>query len=310
MPPALAVPLFLASLVVTLVAARLFARRLDRLGIRFRLPEALIGLLTALAADGPEIASALFALITGAHAVSVGVLVGSNVFNLAAMVGLSAALAGAVTIGRRELAVEGSVALAATFVAGALVLGLLPAAWACALFAAVAIPYVVAAARQPALHHRLPHVHEGALWKPLALIVPAIALIVLGSTGMVRSALVLSDRWHVSKIVVGIVVLAVLTSLPNAYTAVRLGLTGRGSALVSEAFGSNTINLVGGILVPALVVGLAGHSGLTEANLAWLVAMTCVVVVLLAPRGGLTRLGGALLVCLYAAFVAVQLAYA
>ena len=310
MPTPLAVALFLGSLALTLAAAGFFADRLDHVGPRLGLPEAVVGLLTALAADAPELSSAIVALTRGEKDVSLGVVLGSNVFNLAAMVGLSAVLAGAVTIGRRELAVEGSVALAATFVAGALVLGLLPAAWACALFAAVAIPYVVAAARQPALHHRLPHVHEGALWKPLALIVPAIALIVLGSTGMVRSALVLSDRWHVSKIVVGIVVLAVLTSLPNAYTAVRLGLTGRGSALVSEAFGSNTINLVGGILVPALVVGLAGHSGLTEANLAWLVAMTCVVVVLLAPRRGMTRLGGALLVCFYAAFVAVQLAYA
>ena len=55
MPPILAAPLFLVSLAVTLAAARLFARRLDRLGVRFGFPEALIGLLTALAADGPEI---------------------------------------------------------------------------------------------------------------------------------------------------------------------------------------------------------------------------------------------------------------
>src|SRR5207253_9939183 len=179
---------------------------------------------------------------------------------------------------------------AATLLAAALLLGALPAWLALLLFAAIALPYLVVVSRGPG-HHAPARHHEGALWKPTALIVPAVALIVLGSTGMVRSALVLADRWHVSKIVVGIVVLAVLTSLPNAYTAVRLGLTGRGSALASEAFGSNTINLVGGILVPALVVGLARHSGLTGANLAWLVAMTCVVVVLLAPRRGITRVG-------------------
>src|ERR1700751_6458201 len=94
MSPALAVPLFLLSLVVTLATSRLFALRLDRLGVRFGFPEALIGLLTALAADGPELSSALFALIKGAHDVGVGVLVGSNGFNLAAMIGLSAPLEG------------------------------------------------------------------------------------------------------------------------------------------------------------------------------------------------------------------------
>jgi cation:H+ antiporter len=226
------------------------------------------------------------------------------------MVGLSAVLAGAVTIARRELAVEGLVALAATLVAGAVVIDLLSAAWACVLFAAIAVPYVVAASRRPSLHHTSPHAHEGALWKPIALIVPAVALIVLGSTGMVRSALVLADRWHVSKVIVGVIVLAVLTSLPNAYTAVRLGLSGRGSALVSEAFGSNTINLVGAVLVPALVIGLAGRSGVTDASFVWLAVTTCVVIALLGRAGGMGRLGGAVVLALYAGFVVVQLAYA
>ena len=118
----LAIPLFLVSLVVTLAAAQLFARRLDRLGVRFGFPEALIGLLTALAADGPEISSALFALIKGAHNVGVGVLVGSNGFNLAAMIGLSALLAGGVRLPREVLALEGLVGLLVTLLAGALLL--------------------------------------------------------------------------------------------------------------------------------------------------------------------------------------------
>ena len=46
-----------------------------------------------------------------------------------------------------------------------------------------------------------------------------------------------------------------ITSLPNAFTAVRLGLGGRGEALVTETLASNTINLTGGVLIPALFVG-------------------------------------------------------
>jgi Ca2+/Na+ antiporter len=81
---------FAVSLVATLVAAAVFADRLDVVGHRLELPEALIGLLTAVAADAPELSSAVAALVTGAQAVGVGVVVGSNVFNLAAMLGLSA----------------------------------------------------------------------------------------------------------------------------------------------------------------------------------------------------------------------------
>jgi cation:H+ antiporter len=62
----------------------------------------------ALAADGPEISSALFALIRGEHGVSVGVLVGSNAFNLAAMIGLTGLLSGSVRLSRDTLLLEGS----------------------------------------------------------------------------------------------------------------------------------------------------------------------------------------------------------
>lgn len=304
--------LFLASLAVTLAAAAFFADRLDHVGPRLGLPEAVVGLVTALAADAPEISSAVVALARGQKQVSLGVVLGSNAFNVAAMIGLSAVLAGTVTIGRRALAVEGGVGIAATLVAGGLVVGLLPAWVALVLLGAIAAPYLVIVAR--ASGHQAPapaHAHhEGAIWKPVALIVPAVGLIVLGSVGMVQSAVALADRWHVSKAIVGILVLAVLTSLPNAFTAIRLGLAGRGAALVSETLGSNSINLVGGILIPALVVGLAGRSGLVDFSFTWLLGMTGVALLLLAPSSGIGRRGGVLLVALYAVFVAVQLVYA
>ena len=45
-------------------------------------------------------------------------ILGSNVFNLAAMIGASAMLAGAIHLTRRSLAVEGAVALLAAAIAG------------------------------------------------------------------------------------------------------------------------------------------------------------------------------------------------
>src|SRR4051812_31367061 len=121
----IAILVFLGSLAVTLAAASFFADKLDHIGPRLGLPEAIVGLLTAVAADAPELSSAVVALARGDKDVSLGVVLGSNAFNLAAMIGASAALAGIVTIGRRPLAVESVVAVAATLVAGALVFGLL-----------------------------------------------------------------------------------------------------------------------------------------------------------------------------------------
>src|SRR5260370_12538536 len=84
---------FLFGLAVTLASSELFARGLTMLGTKLALSEGLLGLLAALGADSPELSSAVIALLAGAGSVGVGGVVGSNLFNLAALLGLSAVVA-------------------------------------------------------------------------------------------------------------------------------------------------------------------------------------------------------------------------
>jgi cation:H+ antiporter len=329
MAPTIAIPLLVVSLAVTLSAAATFARRLDQLGAKYGLPEVVIGLLTAVAADGPEVSSALAALSKGAHEAGVGVIVGSNAFNLAAMIGVSALLAGGVRIRRPALIFEGSVGLAVTATVILLLLGVLSAILALALLACVVVPYlalVIAGDRlatrlpMPWLHRvveravdedeqrRSPHsgVHF-ATHRQVALMALDVLFIVLGSVGLVQAALALGGRWGIGAALVGALVLGPLTSLPNALTGVRLGLSNRGAALVSEAMNSNTINLVAGVAVPALFVTLTAHSATDKLDLALLAALTVATLAFLGNRRGMGRLGGATVVALYALFVVFQL---
>ncbi len=331
MPSAIAIPVFIASLVATLAAAAFLARTLDRLGVRIGLPEALLGLLTAVAADGPEIAAAIVALVKGAGGVSLGVVVGSNVFNLAAMLGLTALVAGGIHLRREAVAVEGTVGVLVTLIATGVVLGVLPAAPAVALVGCVLVPYLLLLARGPWIARRLPlpervdrglaralgerehwghheRAGEAAVWKLIAVMVPAVAFVVLGSTGMVEAAISLSDRWGVPRSLVGVLVLAPLTSIPNAFTAARLGLADRGGALVSETLNSNTINLVAGVAVPALFVSVVALTTEVKFDFAWLIAMTVASLLLLSRRRGMGRSDGALLIGLYVVFCVVEIA--
>ena len=303
---------FALSVLLTLGAAGTFADRLDHLAPRLGLPEALVGLLTALAADAPEISSALIALAKGDKSVSLGVVLGSNAFNLAAMIGLSALLVGSVRIERRPLAVEGSVGLLAALLAAGVIVEVLAPGLALAAFAAVLIPYLLLLTRRsptlgPADQPSAQRLRETPLWRLASTILASIVLIVLGSEGMVRSALSLADHWHLSPALVGILILAILTSLPNAFTAVRLGRSRRGAALVSETLNSNTINFLGGVMLPALLIGLEPASSLVRFDLVWLIVMTLTALLLLTPRRGASRFGGGLLILLYVVFVAVQL---
>src|SRR6266516_596282 len=292
MTPAAAIPVFLASIGAMLAASAVFASRLDHGGLRLGLPEALLGLLTALAADAPEISSAISALVQ---------------HELEAFVGLWLV---AVTL--------------------AVVAGGLGATAGIVLVAVVALPYVALLAAGPRLARRLPlgvaesrfvhrsfgegHRRARPLHSPreagrlVVLLLLALAVIVAGSVGAVRSATDLADAWSVPGALVGVIVLAILTSLPNAWTGVRFGLQRRGSALISETLNSNSINVVAGLAVPAALGSLGAFSGLDVFGLAWLFAMTGAALVLFGKRDGAGRSAGAFLILLYAIFVAVQIA--
>ena len=307
MTPAFAAPLFVASIALMLYASAHFARRLDQAGLRLGLPEALLGLLTALAADAPEISSAISALVQHDHAVAVGVVVGSNAFNLAAMLGLSAVVAARVRAEHDTFQLEAAVGLSLLAVLLAVVAGGIGGTAGGALVGAIAVPYVVLLAREPRHQARAAHSRREAVHLLVVLLL-ALGLIVAGSVGAVRAATDLAHAWSVPDALVGVVVLAILTSLPNAWTGIRFGLQGRGSALASEALNSNSINLVAGLALPAAFGSFAGFSGLAVFDLAWLVAMTAAAFVLIGRRSGAGRRAGVFLIALYAVFLVVQVA--
>ncbi len=330
-PVPLAVVVFLGCLAGTLGASDVLVRGLDRLGARLGLSEGLLGLLTALGADAPEISSALAALHAGARDVGVGVVLGSNIFNLAALLGLGAVLAGRVQARREGLLLDGGVALLVTLVGSALALGVIAPGSGAGLLALLFIPYVVILGVPPRrlagfpLPPRLrrtvalavsevdveaaedPRVAQAAgPWGAALLVLPALVVIVAGSAGMVAAALALSGAWRLPDSLVGGVVLAALTSLPNAYAASRLALQRRGAAVVSETLNSNTINLLAGLALPLVLVGnttAGGHSGL---ELTWLLGMTAGALALLLRPRGLTRPGGSALILAYAVYVVLR----
>jgi len=316
---------FAAGVVVSLAASWQLVTRLERLGERAGLSEAALGLVAALAADAPEITAAVTALARGQASVGAGVVTGSNVFNLAALLGLAAVAAGWVGFHRRVVLLAG---IPGTWIAAACLLTVarvLPPAAGLALAAAALIPYclLLALARPQAGRLPLPgatwlasavHEEEAELseairpkpgtWRDGLAAALALAAVIAASIAMEQAATTLGHRYQVADIITGAVVLGVVTSLPNAVSAVYLARRGRGAAVLSTALNSNAINVTAGLLVPATLTGLGTPGGLDLLVTAWYAGLT-VLALALAWRGrGLGRLPGSLIIAGYLAFTA------
>lgn len=328
MSTGLALIVFGVGFSLSLGASEVLVRGFSRLGARLGLAAGLVGLLTALGADAPEISSAIVALLAGAKDVGLGVILGSNLFNLAALLGLSSVIAGRLGFRRILLLLDGGVVLWATLVVGLLLIAKLSPGLSLVLIAAVFLCYVFLLAVGPDRLERLPGPprvdrwiataarvihgdleHPGSAaesWGPVWWVIPAIAAIVGGSYAMVRGALVVGDQWHISRAFLGAVVLAAITSLPNAYAAVRFATQRNATAVVSLAFNSNTLNLLAGISIPAVFIGGLSSVPGAAGDVAWLLGMTLLAIGLGYAQRGLSRFGGALLIAVYLLFVVIR----
>jgi cation:H+ antiporter len=318
---------FTAGAGVSLAASWLLVSRLERLAERAGFSEAWLGLVAALAADAPEITSAVTAMARGQASVGAGVVIGSNVFNLAALLGLAAVVAGRIAFHRRVVLLGGIPGIWVAAVCLLVVATVVPPAGGLVLAVAVLGPLIALLGMRRArmrrlrlpsrwVHWLIAAVHEeedelaGAIrprpgtWRDGLTACAALAVVVAASTAMELAATDLGGRYQVAGIVTGGLVLAVVTSLPNAVSAVYLAMRGRGAAVLSTALNSNAINVVAGLLIPAAITGLGAASGQDILVAAWYAGLTVLALTFAYHGHGLSRLPAAMIIAGYLAFVA------
>lgn len=325
---------FGVSIVVVLSASDRLVIAVEAAGDRYHWPPGLVGLLAAAGADGPEVSSSLFAMLAGAHDVSLGVIVGSNLFNLAALLGVPILLVGHVAVRRHGVLVSGGAMLATTALSIALLLGWLPVPLVETLIGVTLLLYTVllfrlreaagagdqhgpaggqiegdAVAEERA--RELEADREQGFPSGLALLAQgllATAVLIGSCEVLVRATLYLGPRFGVPQTLTGTFGLAALTSLPNVWVAVSLARRHRGAVLVSAVCNSNTINAVFGICLLTPFRALEPPAIVRQLDLPVLAALTVLSLALIWRGRGLGRGGALALVVAYGAFAAARLA--
>lgn len=321
---------FSAALGVALRASAWFTRLLEDLGDQWGMSPGLLGFVSALGANIPNYAASLSAFAGGHGSVGLGIIVGSNIYNLAVILGLVtyASPGGhgillASSEGRDASRVARLVASMAlmtwlTFVlwglghATSLPLALPLAAVANVLTLCLFLGLIVHALQRAPRHEPVRAASDAAVFQSTVrlpiLSAPALGLALVGVIEMVQAGELDAVAIHLPPAILSFFVLAVATSLPNTVVAYQLARTARTSASVEEVLSSNGINLALGIAVPLLLwrVGI-----MTEPLLLWLdMPLLCILglaALALVRVGRLPRMVGLGLLATYALWVAVHI---
>jgi len=336
-PFPLVLAIFLISLLIVLGAAAWFTRRLEALCDRLDFSAGMLSILGALGANIPNYVASIVAIANGQQDVGLGIIIGSNIYNLAIILGISTMAApGSHGIRlqrkeKRDVVTIAYYALAIT-VATLVTIWLLPgkqlingkrASLLMLLLLIIAVILTLAIFSSLVLHIvRRPHpTHAGVIVKQdvtlktaptwlgrlIVEIVLALVIALGGVIVMVQSGQQLTADLHMPAVLAGLLVLAVATSLPNTVVAVILVRTGRTAACVEEIFSSNSINAALGIALPLLL----WHDLLKDHLLLlldgpFIVLLTFGMIVCI-RIGRVNRIVGLLLLMSYAAWVGLHL---
>lgn len=150
--------------------------------------------------------------------------------------------------------------------------------------------------------------------KIVLLLVVGAALIALGANLLVDNGTIIAQAMGVPESVIALTFVALGTSLPELVTAITSLMKGHSDLSLGNVVGANVFNLV---LVSGMSVTLAPFEipqsatlfGINSSLVLELPVMLLVMVLLTIPalvRGKLSRVQGVALLCIYAAFCAVQ----
>lgn len=270
-----------------------------------RVPAAVIGLtVVAFGTSAPELAVSVTAALAGSNGIALGNVIGSNMFNLLMVTGLSS-MAAAMPVDRGLMNWDFFFSIAVSVVMLAMTafdrqMGRIDGAVMLALFA-----YFLYHVFQTAMRERRSAQKERrSLSASLSAVYIAAGLgaVILGSGMVVDCASALASAFGLSENLIGLTVVALGTSLPELVTSMVAARKGENGLALGNVIGSNIFNIL-------LIMGVSSSVSpiqvtvSTVYDLICLILVSCVCWAMGRRKMCYTRAHGILMVGMYAVYM-------
>ncbi|MEM8557195.1 MAG: calcium/sodium antiporter [Bacteroidota bacterium] len=296
-----------------LLGAEALVRGASSLALRFGLSPLVVGLtVVAFGTSSPELVICIAAALSGDGGIALGNVVGSNIANLALIVGVSAAIA-PMAIDRQLIRIDMPVVLGSSLLMVAFLLGDgRVERWEGAILAVGIVVYVWysiwQSRRSPSKvatgpDDELPVTNNAPLWRDLLFVGAGLVGLVCGGNLLLTGAEAAARGFGVSEAVIGLTLVALGTSLPELATTVVAAFRGQGDMAIGNAVGSNVFNVLG-VLGPTALVRPVAAGGVGPDSLAVMIGVTVLVHITMATQRKMARWEGALLIAVYLGYVA------
>ena len=298
------------GLVALFIGAEGLIRGSSALALKIGITPLVVGLtVVAFGTSTPELVVSLKAALIGNSSISLGNVVGSNIANIALILGISAIIRPLdvhANIIRREIPIMIGISILLVLLLIDGELGLVDGI----IFVLGIVIYTIVnitMARKEKNAEVEKEFKEGlktGLGVPISIvmIVGGLGLMILGANLFVTSSISIAKVIGVSDAIIGLTIVAVGTSLPELITSVVAAYKNESDIAIGNVVGSNIFNILGILGITALIISVSS-SGINYIDFGAMLFAALILLPLSKTGFRITRLEGLFLVLGYAAYI-------
>lgn len=310
--------MFIAGLVLLVVGADVLVRGASKFAMSFGISPLVVGLtIVAFGTSAPEMAVSVGAVLQNQTDIAIGNVVGSNIFNVLFILGVSALITPLIVnaqIIRQEvpIMIGASLLLLAISMDGNL--SLFDGIVLFSLLIAYTIFLIVQSRRETAAINEeySNEITSHSSWDDsklvqIILIAAGLFLLVLGSKWLVSSAVIFAKQLGVSDLVIGLTIVAAGTSMPEVATSIVAAVKGQRDIAVGNVIGSNTFNILGCLGLSSIAsgsMGLGVSENVINFDLWIMIAVAIACLPIFAAGQQISRFNGAVFLFYYLVYTA------
>lgn len=308
--------LFVLGLVFLIFGAELLIRGASKIASALGITPLIIGLtVVALGTSTPELAISMNSAFSGQADIALGNVLGSNIFNILVILGLSALII-PLTVSKQLIRFDVPLMIGLSFAVLLMSLDQLLGRFDGFLLTVGLIIYIgglISYSLRRASHDKNFRENSEIESKTKAdvnwllntfFVLAGLGLLILGSRWFVNSAVSFASYMGVSELIIGLTIVAAGTSMPEVVTSIIAAIRGERDIAVGNAVGSNVFNILGVLGITSLVApaGIPVSEAVIGFDIPLVIAVAIACLPIFFTSGTISRWEGALFLGYYIAY--------
>lgn len=294
--------------IVLLISGDLLVKSGVALASHFRISTLVIGVtVVSLGTSAPELVVSVGAAMKDLPDMAIGNVVGSNISNIALVLGLTAVIIN-IPVNKNSVRFDWPFMMFASLVFYIFILDGKLAFMEGVVFISLLMVFILWSVRQSRLElSRINHVFSKARYTvslSVLLLLVSTAGLYLGATWLVESAVSIAYRLGISERVISVTIIAFGTSVPELATSVMAAVKKQLDISIGNIIGSNIFNIFGILGITSLIKSIPVSMEMRY-DIYWMLAISVLLLLLMLPSGRalLSRWKGAVLLTAYLSYI-------